>query len=111
VAVPLDGDEDLLWVGDAAEHHDRAALAAQQRPSGYQQQRPGCPFTVEQIWAAHVHVLKSLGADPSLFGRLADDFTLMAREFHQPFTRRVPAPDILLHANGGPRVLEEADGT
>jgi len=35
----------------------------------------------------------------------------MAREFHQPFTRRVPAPDILLHANGGPRVLEEADGT
>ena len=93
----MDGDEDLLGIGDAAEHHDRAALVAQQRPSGCQQQRPGCPFTVEQIWAAHVHVLKSLSADPSL----ADDFTLMAGEFHQPFTRRVPTPDIFLHAMAG----------
>jgi hypothetical protein len=106
----LDGDEDLLWVGYAAEHHDRAALVAQQRPSGHQQQRPGCPFTVEQIWAAHVHVLKSLGADPSLFGRLADDFTVMAGEFHQPFTR-APDPRHLPARDGWPRVLEEADGT
>jgi hypothetical protein len=35
----------------------------------------------------------------------------MAGELHQPFTRRVPTPDILLRANGWPRVLEEADGT
>lgn len=68
-------------------------------------------FTVQEAWYAHVHVLKSLGADPSLFGRLAQDFELMAVELGQQFVPRMPSPDILLHANGWPRVFKNPDGS
>jgi hypothetical protein len=70
-------------------------------------------FTVQEIWDAHVHVLKSLGADPSMFGRLADDFTLMAAELGkgQRFTARIPSADVFLHENGWPRLFQNPDGS
>ena len=40
VPVPLDYDQDLLGIGHAAEHHDRAPPAGQQRLGGDQHQGP-----------------------------------------------------------------------
>jgi hypothetical protein len=45
VPVPLHRDQDLLRVRHAPEHHDGAALVAQQRPGGHQQQRPRLTLT------------------------------------------------------------------
>lgn len=66
--------------------------------------------TVQEVWDAHVHVLRTLGADPTIYGsRLARDFELMARELGQPFSRRIPTPDSMLHSNGFPRFVQNAD--
>lgn len=71
-------------------------------------------FTVQEIWDAHVHVLKSLGTHTSLYGegsRLVENFELMAKELGQTFTWRIPSPDLFLHANGWPRVFRNPDRT
>jgi hypothetical protein len=71
-------------------------------------------FTVQEVLDAHVHVLKSLGADASLYGkRLIQDFGLMAAELKPPqkFIPRMPSPDMFLHANGWPRVFRNPDGS
>src|SRR5215813_11475928 len=69
-------------------------------------------FSVQEVWDAHVHVLKSLGADPSLYvGRLAQDFELMANELGEQFAARVPSPDIFLRENGWPLAFQDPDGS
>ena len=69
-------------------------------------------FSVQEVWDAHVHVLKSLGADPSLYvGRLAQDFELMATELGEQFAARVPSPDIFLRENGWPQAFQNPDGS
>src|SRR3954468_6826669 len=46
VPVPPHIDQDLLRSRHAADHHDRAAPVAQERPSGHEQQRPR--LTIEE---------------------------------------------------------------
>ena len=58
-----------------------------------------------------MHVLRSLGADPSLYGsRLARDFQLMARELGKPFNGRIPAASVFRRENGRPQLIKNADG-
>lgn len=66
-------------------------------------------FTVQQIW--DVHVLRSLGADPSLFKRLGQDFRLMADELGQTFSQRIPPASTFLRENGWPQLFRNDDGT
>lgn len=68
-------------------------------------------FTLQEIWDAHVHVLRTLDADPSLFTRLAEDFELMAEELGQTFKRRVPPASRFRRENGWPQLIRNDDGT
>jgi hypothetical protein len=67
--------------------------------------------TVQEVWDAHVHVLRSLGMDSAVFeARLARDFELLAEESGQTFNARMPSPQSMQRANGWPRFVQDATG-
>jgi hypothetical protein len=64
--------------------------------------------TVQELWNAHVHVLRSLGTHESLIkGRLVKDFRLMAKELGQSLDTRFPRPSAMRHSGGWPRFAED----
>ncbi|WP_434032726.1 hypothetical protein [Cupriavidus sp. a3] len=64
--------------------------------------------TVQEMWDAHVHVLRSLGTHESLIkGRLVKDFRLMAKQLGQSLDTRFPRPGAMRHTGGWPRFVED----
>jgi hypothetical protein len=64
--------------------------------------------TVQEMWDAHVHVLRSLGTHESLInGRLVKDFRLMAKQLGQKLDTRFPRPGAMRHTGGWPRFVED----
>jgi hypothetical protein len=69
--------------------------------------------TVQEIWDAHVHVLRSLGAHKTIYNqasRMAQDFALLASELGQPFSRRLPSPRQFRTGQGWPQFVQQPDG-
>jgi len=64
--------------------------------------------TVQEMWDAHVHVLRSLGTHESILnGRLVKDFKLMAKQLGQSLDTRLPRPGAMRYAGGWPRFFED----
>jgi hypothetical protein len=64
--------------------------------------------TVQEMWDAHVHVLRLLGTHETLItGRLVKDFRLMAKELGQTLDTRFPRLGAMRHSGGWPRFVKD----